>query len=73
MYNISKKNSKGGENMNIDEKAHDLAMFTLKQLIESKRYKIDMEKSMPEIINEIAFEYDRIHSKCVEELKNLED
>lgn len=58
--------------MNIDEKAHDLAIFTLQQLIESKRYKIDMEKSVPEIINEIAFEYDRIHSDFVEELKHLE-
>ncbi len=59
--------------MNIEEKAHDLAMFTLKQLIETKTYEINMKKPVPDIINEIVFEYDRIYSDCVRELKNMED
>lgn len=59
--------------MNIEEKAHDLAMFTLKKLTEeAKNYKINMERPVPDIINEIAFEYDRIFNNFVEELQNLE-
>lgn len=59
--------------MNIEEKAHDLTMFTLKKLTdEVKSYKIDMEKPVPEIINEIAFEYDRIYQDFVKELQHLE-
>ncbi|MCM1508261.1 MAG: hypothetical protein NC177_14205 [Ruminococcus flavefaciens] len=57
--------------MNNEEKAHDLAMFTLKQLIETERYKIDMEKSVPEIINEITSEYGRIYDECLKQINNL--
>lgn len=57
--------------MDIEQKAHDLAILTLKMLIEEKRFEIDMKESVPNIINEISFEYDRIYDDFIKELKTL--
>lgn len=56
--------------MDIEKKAHDLAMLTLKILIEEKRYTLDSNESVPNIINEISFEYNRIYDDFIKELKN---
>ncbi|MBQ8297680.1 MAG: hypothetical protein IJX77_07860 [Ruminococcus sp.] len=56
--------------MDIEKKAHDLAIFTLKTLIEEKRYDIDMKSSVPEIVNEVYFEYSRIYDSFIKELEN---
>lgn len=57
--------------MDIEQKAHDLAVLTLKMLIEEKRYEIDLKESVPNIINEISFEYDRIYDNFIKELRKL--
>lgn len=57
--------------MDIEQKAHDLAVLTLKMLIEEKRYEIDLKESVPNIINEISFEYDRIYDVFIKELRKL--
>lgn len=58
--------------MNIEKRAHDLAMLTLKMLIEEKIYEIKPKESIPNIINGISFEYDRIYDDFIKELKTLE-
>ena len=58
--------------MNIEKKAHDLTIFTLKMLIEEKRYDIDLKAAVPEIVNEIFFEYSRIYDSFIKELENSE-
>ena len=62
----------GGGKMNIEKKAHDLTIFTLKMLIEEKRYDIDLKAAVPEIVNEIFFEYSRIYDSFIKELENSE-
>ena len=40
--------------MDIEKRAHDLAMLTLKMLIEEKIYEIKPKESIPNIINSIV-------------------